>query len=331
MKKVIRSLVALAVLSGSAAFGADMPGKGFRVYPVQSTIAEEKFQTMIVNEALEKLGYEIEPIKEVAYAVAYQTIAQNTDDKNIHFMAVNWDPLQSKMFENPGGDEKMYRKGKYIANCAQGYLMDKKTADKYGIKYINDLKDPKLAKLFDSNGNGKADLAGCNPGWGCEKVINHQIKAYDLEQTVEHNQGEYSAIIADTIAKYKRGEPILYYTWVPYWVSGVLVPGKDVVWLQVTHSDHPVTKSTKLSNGMDFGFNVNSMRIVANGSVAQKHKAAAKLFEIMKLSVNDVSAQNMLVSQGEKSPKDLQRHVDAWIKANQETFDGWIKTALAAQ
>ncbi|OLT68771.1 hypothetical protein BI334_30540 [Moorena producens 3L] len=30
------------------------------------------------------------------------------------------------------------------------------------------LKNPKIAKLFDSDGDGKANLTGCNPGWGME-------------------------------------------------------------------------------------------------------------------------------------------------------------------
>ncbi len=33
-----------------------------------------------------------------------------------------------------------------------------KTAEKYKITNVEQLKDPKIAKLFDSNGNGKADL-----------------------------------------------------------------------------------------------------------------------------------------------------------------------------
>ena len=302
-----------------------------KVHTLKSPIAGESFQTYLVMYALEELGYDVEPIEEVAYAVAFQTIAQNEKSKDIYFMASNWDPLHATMFEKAGGHKKMYRKGSYIANSGQGYLVDKKTADKYNIKYINDLSKPKIAKLFDINGNGKADLAGCNPGWGCEKVIEHQLDAYELRKTVEHNQGEYSAIIADTITRYKAGKPILYYTWTPYWVSGKLVPGKDTVWLQVTHSAHPVTKDTALSNGMNFGFNVNNQKIVANKIVMSKYKDAAKLFEIMELSVNDVSAENMLISNGENKEKDMKRHAKQWIKAHQKTFDGWIKTAKKAK
>jgi glycine betaine/proline transport system substrate-binding protein len=323
MKKLVVLLASIVCVSGLYA--------GAKAIPFKSSIAEESFQTYVITEALKELGYDIEANNEVAYAVAYSTMAQNENSDDIYFMATNWDPLHENMFKKAGGDEKLFRKGTFIESCAQGYLIDKKTADKYNIKYINDLKDPKIAKLFDINGNGKADLAGCNPGWGCEKVIEHQLDAFDLRDMIEHNQGEYSAIIADTIARFNQGKSILYYTWTPYWVSGKMVPGKDTVWLQVTHSAHPVTKSTKLGNGMDFGFNVNNQRIVANKSVATKHPDVAKLFEIMSISVNDVSSENMLIANGENKEADIKRHASMWIKQNQALFDGWIKTAKAAK
>jgi len=302
-----------------------------KVIPYQSAITEETFQTVLVNRALKALGHNIEKIKEVDYAVAYKSIAQESNSDNINFMAVNWAPLHENMYKKAGGDDKFYRKGHYVTGCAQGYLIDKKTADKYKIKYINDLKDPKIAKLFDNDGDGKANLAGCNPGWGCEKVIEHQLDAFKLRDTIEHDQGKYSAIISQTISQFKRGKPVLYYTWTPYWVSGVMAPGKDVTWLEVTHSAHPVTDSTKLANGKNFGFNVNSMRIIANKSIASKYPKVAKLFEVMSLSVNDVSAQNSLVRDGQNTIKDINRHVDSWIKAHQSTFDGWIAKAKSAK
>ena len=302
-----------------------------KVIPFQGSIAEETFQTEIVNRALSALGHQVSDIKEVDYAVAYQQISQQADSDDISFMAVNWSPLHDSMYNKVGGDNVFHRKGNYVEGCAQGYLIDKKTADKYNIKYINDLKDPKIAKLFDHDGDGKADLAGCNPGWGCEKVIEYQLDAYGLRDTIKHNQGSYSAIISETITNYKQDKPILYYTWTPYWVSGILVPGKDTQWLQVTRSAHPVTKSTELSNGANYGFNVNSMRIVANKSVAQNYPEVATLFSVMEVSVNDISAQNQLIKNGQNTMKDINRHVDAWIKANQSTFDGWIAQAKATK
>ena len=321
--------LALTSLLGTQAFAVELPGKGVTVKPLQSTLAEESFQTELVNRALVKLGYNVQPTAEVEYNIAYTSIASG----DATYMAVNWDPLQTDMYQSAGGDKKFYRQGAYITNAAQGYLIDKKTADQYHISDISQLKDPKLARLFDADGDGKADLAGCEPGWVCGSAINTHIKAYGLSNTVTQNQGNYSAIIADTLTRYKQGKPVLYFTWTPYWVSDELVPGRDVVWLTVPFSANPGSlkdKDTALPNGKNYGFFVNNEHIVANKQWAQANPAAAKLFAIMQLPLADVNAQNLRMHKGENSADDIQRHVDGWIKAHQATFDGWVSTAAAA-
>lgn len=320
-------LVAFALHAPATA--QSLPGQGVKVQPLQSSIAEETFQTLLVSRALTKLGYDVQPIKEVEYPTAHVAIANG----DATFMADHWDPLHADFYKNAGGDAKLYRQGAYSPGAAQGYLIDKKTADAHKITQIDQLKDPTIAKLFDNNGDGKADLTGCNPGWGCEAVIEHHLDAYKLRDTVTHVQGSYAALIADTIARLKQGQPILYYTWTPYWVSGVLRPGQEVVWLQVPFSSLPGEQAkldTKLPNGQNYGFVLNTQRIVANRQFTEQNPAAARLFEVMALPVGDINAQNLRMRDGENKPQDVERHTDAWIKAHQKTFDGWVAQAMAA-
>jgi glycine betaine/proline transport system substrate-binding protein len=305
---------------------AGLPGKGIKVQALQSSVAEETFQTMLVDAALEKLGYEPQPIKEVDYPAAHIAIANG----DATFLAVHWDPLHRDYYDNAGGDAKLLRTGQYAGPAAQGYLLDKATADKYKITNIDQLRDPAIARLFDHDGDGKADLTGCNPGWGCEAVIEHHLDAYKLRATVKHVQGSYSALIADTIGRFQRGEPILYYAWTPYWVGGVLVPGKDVVWLQVPFSANPQEADTRLADGSDYGFSVSTTRIVVNRAWADKNPAAVKLFEVMRLPIADIDAQNERMRRGENAQADIARHTAGWIKFHQQQFDGWIAQALAA-
>lgn len=321
-------LAAALSLSGIAT-AAEMPGKGVTVQPLKSSIAEETFQTLLVTKALEELGYKVRDIMEIEYAAGHVALANG----DATFMADHWDPLHSSFYERAGGDERLYREGVFSPGAMQGYLIDKKTADKYGITNLGQLKDPEIAKIFDANGDGTADLAGCTPGWGCEQVIEHQLDAFELRDAVTHNQGSYSAIIADTITRYKKGDPILYYTWTPYWVSGVLVPGEDVVWLNVPFSSLPGDRKdvdTAMPDGSNTGFQANTQRIVANREFAEENPAAAKLFSIMEISNNDISVQNLKMRDGEDSEKDIERHAEEWIKAHQETFDGWIAEARKA-
>ena len=323
---VAASALALTCLSAHA---NDKPGQGVKVQPLKSSIAEESFQTLLVMKALQQLGYDVQAMQEVEYPTAHLAIGNG----DATFMATHWNPLHNDYYKNAGGDAKLYRQGVYSDNAAQGYLIDKKTADAHNITHLDQLKDPKLAKLFDADGDGKADLTGCNPGWGCEAMIEHHLDAYQLRNTVTHQQGTYSALIADTITRFKSGKPVLYYTWTPYWVSNELKPGTDVVWLEVPFSSAPGEQKgtdTRLPNGKNYGFVVNKQHILANKAWAEKNPAAAKLFAIMQLPVGDINAQNHLMSQGQGKPADVERHVNGWIQAHQKTFDGWLAQARAA-
>jgi len=329
--KITRTLIATALLSlGLSTHAADLPGTGVKVFPLQSSTAEETFQTMLAGRAMQQLGFDVQPIKEVDYPAAHIAISNG----DATFMANHWDPLHADFYKNAGGDSKLARLGSYVSNAAQGYLIDKKTADQYNITHIDQLKDPLLAKLFDTNGDGKANLTGCNPGWGCEAVLEHHFSAYSLRDTVTHMQGSYSALIADTLARFQEGKPTLYYTWTPYWLSGVLRPGQEVTWLEVPFSSLPGEQAkmdTQLPNGKNYGFPLNTHRIVVTKAFIEKYPSVGKLFDVMALPIADVNAQNQLMNNGQGSQQDVVRHTDAWIKGHQATFDSWIAQALTAE
>ena len=326
------AVLALAVLALSTQFAMaqapqpDLPGKGIKVQALQSSVAEETFQTMLVDSALAALGYEPQPVKEVEYPTGHIAVANG----DATFLAVHWDPLHQDFYDHACGDAKLMRLGQYAGPAAQGFLIDKATADKYHITNIGQLKDPALAKLFDHDGDGKADLTGCNPGWGCEAAIEHNLDAYRLRATITHVQGNYSALIADTIGRFRRGEPVLYFAWTPYWVNAVMVPGKDVVWLQVPAAASAKNSATRLDDGSDYGFAINTTRIVVNRAWAVQNPAAVKLFEVMRLPIADIDAQNERMRSGENAQADIARHTAGWITFHQQEFDGWIAQARAA-
>lgn len=324
---LIFTALALVSLCCSLTFAA-VPGKGKSVQPCYNGIVEELFQLLIVNKGLEQLGYRVKTPLELEITAMHMAVGQGDADYN----ANSWIPLHNNFYDKVGGAGTVTRIGTLVEGAVQGYLVDKKTAEANNIKTINDLTDPKLAKLFDSNGDGTADLTGCNPGWGCEGTIEHHLDAYKLSKTVSHNQGSYFALIADTIARYKAGESILYYTWAPQWVGGVLVPGEDVVWLEVTHTDLPKGQegaNTKMADGTNLGFSVNSIHVFANNKFLNDNPAAKKFFELAKIPIDDIAAQNLKIRNGEKSARDIERHADEWIAKNKSTFDNWLKQASA--
>lgn len=313
-------------LAATPLLAQDKPGEGVTVRPVIQPLLEEMFQARIVFSALEDLGYTVADPNEVLAQTAHLAVGAGDAD----FFTDSWNKLHDAFYEEAGGDAVMSKVGTLVEGALQGYLVDKASYDA-GITDLGQLKDPEVAARFDADGDGKADLAGCVPGWGCERVIEHQLTEYGLRETVTHNQGEYNAIIADTIARYENGDPVLYYTWTPYWVSGALVPGEDVEWLSVPYTSLPDGASGETTyKGRNLGFAVDSLRIVARNDFLEANPAAAKLFELAEIDINDISAQNKLIAEGEDGSEDIDRHVADWIAAHQEEYDGWLEAARSA-
>ena len=54
------------------------------------------------------------------------------------------------------------------------------------------------------------------------------------------------------------------------------------------------------------------------------------LFDVATIDINDISAQNKLVADGEDDSDDIDRHVDDWIADNQWLYNSWLRAARSA-
>src|SRR5262245_50058442 len=130
--------VALMAWTNVGAVADDLPGKGVTVKPiVQQGITEELFQTYLVGMGLEELGYKVEAPAVAAMQAAFVAVAGG----DATYYAAFWNPLHLSFQEKLGGEEKLPMLGTLVTNSIQGYLIDKKTADAYHIKTIDQLKD----------------------------------------------------------------------------------------------------------------------------------------------------------------------------------------------
>ena len=293
-----------------------------------SSWIEEHFQTEIVKIGLEKLGYQVETPKEIEYPAIYISLANG----DLDYSTVYYNPGHEAFFNNAGGKAKLEGVGILTSDGIQGYQIDKKTADQYSITNIEQLKDPKIAKLFDSDGDGKANLVGCNAGWSCELSIEHHLEAYGLKDTVEHDQGQYTALLANSITRYKQGESVIFYAYNPHWISAILKVDQDVVWLEVPFTSLPeelenITEEDTSINGKNHGFPTTEQRIVANKKFLAANSLAKRWFELVQIPAEDINTESLRIQKGENKPEDIRRHAQEWVEQNQELFDSWLKQA----
>jgi len=330
--------VSLAVIAPPVMASSDMPGKGVTVQPARATWNTGFFQEALVRRGLEELGYKAKAPKDLQNPIFYKSVALGDVDYWTNGWFPNHDSQLPKNFYDKAG------KYGYVVKAGglQGYLVSKKEVDKFNIKSLDDFKRPEVMKAFDKNGDGKADLTACPPGWGCENVIAFHMKVYDLGDYINPVKASYEAGMAAALGAYKSGEPIFFYTWAPNWTIFKLKPGKDVMWINVPEiipKDSQKAAVDRMTvSGVDgavtdpikLGFVVSDIRIVANKKFIAKNPAAKKFFEVFTLPLIDINAQNTRMNEGEKSQKDIERHVDEWISKNKATWDGWLKEARMA-
>ncbi|MDF1525304.1 MAG: glycine betaine/L-proline ABC transporter substrate-binding protein ProX [bacterium] len=337
MKKLI-VVLAICVMA-MPAFAADsLPGKGIEVQPARATWNTGYFQEAIVSAGLKELGYEVNKPMELQNPLFYQSVMLG----DVDYWTNGWFPNHTSQM--PKGSEGRVEVLGYIVKAGglQGYLVSKKMVEKFDIKSLDDFKRPEVKKAFDSNGDGKADLTACPPGWGCEKVITHHFDVYDLDDHINRITAGYSASMADALARHGAGEPVFFYTWAPNWTIGKLKPGKDVMWINVPEinplESQAAGKDRMTVSGIEgavtdplkAGFVVSDIQVVANKEFLDKNPAARKFFELFELPLGDINAQNTKMEDGEKSQADIARHAAAWIKANQDQWDSWLKEARDA-
>ncbi len=309
---------------------AALPGEGVTVIPARATWTTGFFLEALYSRALEDLGYTVEAPKELSVPIFYQAVMQG----DVDFWANGWFPLHdAQLPEN-------FESGAHICGTVaaggalQGYLVSKRDVDKFGITSVADFARDDVKAAFDVDGDGKADMISCPPGWGCETANNEMLAKTGLEADINQIKANYSAAMADGIARYNDGGPIFFYTWTPNWTVYKLKLGEDIVWVNVPKEGYEETEASGVlgaaTDPIVMGFEPNDINVVANNDFLAANPAAAKMFEIMVVPLNDIADQNNKMFEGEDKQEDIERHVDEWIAANQDTWNGWLEEAKAA-
>lgn len=322
-KTLLRTAVSAAVLAGLVA-----PTLAEEARPIGTGRPDHQLIYEVIEDGLSALGLETDEMLTAAYPAIHLSIGQGDAD----YTAVHWKPLHDEYYANSGGDDVFLRAGPTYTNAMQGYFIDKKTADKHGINALEQLKTANVAAIFDTDGDGRANLTGCNPGWGCEKVIEHHLDAYDLRDHINNDKGEYFALMADTIERFEAGQPIFYTAWAPNWIMSVLAPGQDVVFLNAPFSSLPGMDdaNTVWDDGRNPGFGANDNYILVNKEFAEANPAAFAFLNGLRIPIADLNAMMKRVNAGEDSAEEIEAVARDWITSNQADFDALIAKSKAA-
>ena len=309
------------------------PGDGVRVNMARANWSTGHMQAAIYQALLLELGYDVsDPAREtLSPSSFYPALARGQTD----FWVNGWFPHHDELVRNSGLSGVARPIGWQMRSGGlQGFLVDKATADAYGITKLDDIGDnPKIAALFDLDGDGKADLMGCNHGWGCRTIINDTIAANGWRDTIEQVSAQHATLFSDSMHRHRRGQPLLQYVWSPSSFTAQLLPGRDVIWLSM---DNPLPNRGGVANlplehcpgqPCKTGFTPADIRVVARNDFLTANPAAAKLFELVTISPYDVSQYVFEYEGGSNTEFEVRTAANRWITANRGQVDTWLQAA----
>ena len=320
-----------AALNVSVAAANEQPGAGVTVQPAVATWTSAVPVSWVFVELLGELGYDVEDPIALSNPVAYLAISEG----DAHYWPNGWFPLHNAQLPDNFQEVATLFDAHCPACGIQGYLVDKASVDEYGITGIEDFKRDEVRAAFDATGDGKADLFGCPPGWGCHEAINAMLDKFELHDYLNHVDAGYAANFAEALSRIDAGEPALYYTWGPSaWLLS-LVPGEDVMWINAPgiledEAERAEGVEGAVSDPIEMGYVAADIQVAANNDFLEANPAAAELFRQVSIPLTWISGVDQRMSEEGLSDAMVQPLAREWIEANRETVDRWLDSARAA-
>ncbi len=318
-----------------------MPGEGVSVTMARADWATGYMQAAIYHHLLEELGYDVsEPADiELAPSNAYVAMAEREFD----FWANSWYPNHDPFVagEMPDGSLVSDHVSKVGLEAGrggiEGLLTNKSLVEEHGIRTLDQLVgDEDLFQLYEAAdkepGDGVLQIYGCPEGWGCNLFIAGLIEDKGWTGRVQQVEvGGYDATFADAVDRAGSGTPFIAYTWSPSFYTNHIGPGDQAMWLSID-GGAPTLLGTDVCTDDPCNLLITAdIQVTANNDFLVENPAAARLLELVEISVVDIALQNARYDTGgENTTADVNRHAAEWIADNRDTVDAWLAEARAA-
>ena len=206
----------------------------------------------------------------------------------------------------------------------QSFCVSKAFSEANNVTSIFDLARPEIAKLMDSDGNGKGEVWIGAPGWASANVNEVKVRDYGLMPFMEPIRADQAVMTARVGDSVKKNEGYAFYCYSPHaiWFQHDIVrleePAYDPEkYIALQPSDDPdwFKKSTVMTEDA-----LKKVQIAYSKSLTERSPAIADLLANIALD-GDVVSSFAFEIEGGKDPADVAKD---WVAANSDRVDSWL-------
>ena len=315
-KTVISALCALVVSVSSSAFGAEKVNIGAPSWTGAQAIAH-----LIQEIVTSRIGGEATLVPGNNAAI-FAAMDAGNGDIDIHPDV--WLPNQKSFTDKyvDGTGNVALSSNSYEGK--QSFCVSKAFSEKAGVTSIFDLARPEIAKMMDSDGNGKGEIWIGAPGWASANVNQVKVRDYGLMPFMEPVRADQSVMTATVGDSIKKGIGYAFYCYSPHaiWFQ------HDIVRLEEPKFDPAKYKAIQPSEDPNWFENskvmtedaLKQVQIAYSKSLESRSPAIADLVKNIKLNGEDVSNFAFEIEGG----KDAATVAKEWVAKNSARVDKWL-------
>ncbi len=226
-------------------------------------------------------------------------------------------------------------------HAKQGLFVPRYVQTRFGIKSVHDLSRPEVARLFDSDGDGKGEFWSGAPGWAATNIEKVKAKSYGYAKYFAPLEVPVATFQDKLKADYRRKRPVLFYYWTPEWLHAVydLVmleePPFDGYAMEGKRSDphynprgcwkmyQPKEKADWYeASRITCAWPEAQVYIAYSTSLTRRAPRIARFLSQATLTADQVGHWITAMTVEDQEPAEMAR---AWIAAHADTVNGWLQ------
>jgi len=198
-------------------------------------------------------------------------------------------------------------------------------AEKHDITSIDDLTDPDVAELFDSDGDGKGEIWIGVPGWASTNVEKIRAKSYGYDQTFELTESDETLAYANLDEAIRNGEPWVGFCYSPHYVFvlhdlQVLEepPYDPAKWNVIQPTDDPAwLEKSQAGTAWDTAY----LHLHYRKGLEEEYPSVTTLLRNMDLDTETVSQMTYALVIDEREPGG---YAEEWVAEHEDQVLGWM-------
>ena len=269
-----------------------------------------------------KFGLKVD-VQEMGTLIIFAGLDTGEVDVHPEVWRPNFDSLVTKYVD----EKKTVRLSPKQVAATQGICTTRETVDKYGIKDIADLNDPKRTAVLDTDGDGKGEMWIGATTWSSTTIERIRAESYGYAKTVKLLEAPEDVAMAAVDAAAATNTPIVFYCYSPHHVFDLheivrlTEPAYDATkWKVVLPSDDPTNWLSKSSAPV--AWPPSYFNIGFSAKLAERLPKVASFLSNIDFTPKEITAMSYALQVERQDPA---KYAQQWIAEQEDRLNGWSK------